>query len=64
MDYEKGKYQWVATITNHVVYYNSTNMEARYLCADALKLRNPDFASKWNIQAMDNRMVVPCFLVI
>ena len=79
-DYEKGKYQWVATITNHVVYYNPSNMEARYLCADALEqlayqaesslwrnaylagaleLRNPDFASKLNIQAMDNKMVVP-----
>ena len=79
-DYEKGKYQWVATITNHVVYYNPDNKEARYLCADALEqlayqtenslwrnaylagaleLRNPDFASKLNIQAMDNKMVVP-----
>lgn len=36
-DFEKGEYQWVATITNHIVYHNPENKEARYLCADALE---------------------------
>lgn len=36
-DFEKGEYQWVATITNHLVFNNPKNMKARYLCADALE---------------------------
>ncbi len=36
-DFEKGEYQWVATITNHLVFHNPGNMKARYLCADALE---------------------------
>lgn len=36
-DFEQGEYQWVATITNHLVYRNPENKEARYLCADALE---------------------------
>lgn len=36
-DYEKGEYQWVATVTNHIVFAEPENMEARYLCADALE---------------------------
>jgi Alkyl sulfatase and related hydrolases len=36
-DYENGEYQWVATITNHLVFNNPGNMRARYLCADALE---------------------------
>ena len=36
-DYEKGEYQWVAQITNTLVYADPTNMDARYLCADALE---------------------------
>lgn len=36
-DFEKGQYQWVATITNHLVFHNPKNMKARYLCADALE---------------------------
>ena len=36
-DFEKGEYQWVATITNHIVFNNPENMRARYLCADALE---------------------------
>lgn len=36
-DYEKGEYQWVATITSHLVYNNPDNTQARYLCADALE---------------------------
>ena len=36
-DYEKGEYQWVAQITNSLVYADPTNMDARYLCADALE---------------------------
>lgn len=36
-DYEKGEYQWVATVTNHLVFLNPDNMKARYLCADALE---------------------------
>ena len=36
-DYEKGEYQWVAQITNALVFADPSNMEARYLCADALE---------------------------
>lgn len=36
-DYEKGEYQWVAQITNSLVYADPTNTDARYLCADALE---------------------------
>lgn len=36
-DYENGEYQWVATVTNHLVFANPQNPEARYLCADALE---------------------------
>lgn len=36
-DFEKGEYQWVATITNHLVYLDPQNKKARYLCADALE---------------------------
>lgn len=36
-DFEKGEYQWVAQITNTLVYADPDNMEARYLCADALE---------------------------
>ncbi len=36
-DFEKGEYQWVAAITNHLVFNNPGNMKARYLCADALE---------------------------
>lgn len=36
-DFEKGEYQWVATVTNHLVFLNPQNLKARYLCADALE---------------------------
>jgi alkyl sulfatase BDS1-like metallo-beta-lactamase superfamily hydrolase len=36
-DFEKGEYQWVATITNYLVYLNPQNKRARYLCADAFE---------------------------
>ncbi|WP_298482597.1 alkyl/aryl-sulfatase [uncultured Ruminococcus sp.] len=36
-DYDKGEYQWVAEITNILVYNDPDNMDARYLCADALE---------------------------
>lgn len=36
-DYEKGEYQWVAQITNTLVFADPENQEARYLCADALE---------------------------
>lgn len=36
-DYEKGEYQWVAQITNALVYADPENAQARYLCADALE---------------------------
>lgn len=36
-DFEKGEYQWVAQITNMLVYDDPQDMEARYLCADALE---------------------------
>ena len=36
-DYDKGEYQWVAEITNVIVYADPTNEAARLLCADALE---------------------------
>ncbi len=36
-DYKKGEYQWVAEITNILVYADPENQQARYLCADALE---------------------------
>ncbi len=36
-DFANGEYQWVAQITNILVYADPDNMEARYLCADALE---------------------------
>ena len=36
-DYENGEYQWVAQITNTLVYADPENEQARYLCADALE---------------------------
>ena len=36
-DFEKGEYQWVAEITNALVYADPDNLAARYLCADALE---------------------------
>lgn len=36
-DFEAGEYQWVAEITNALVYADPDNLEARWLCADALE---------------------------
>lgn len=36
-DFDKGEYQWVAEITNILVYADPGNTDARYLCADALE---------------------------
>ncbi len=36
-DYDKGEYQWVAELTNMLVYADPSNTAARYLCADALE---------------------------
>ena len=36
-DYDKGEYQWVAEITNTIVYADPANKAARLLCADALE---------------------------
>lgn len=36
-DFDKGEYQWVAEITNVLVYADPENKDARYLCADALE---------------------------
>lgn len=36
-DFDKGEYQWVAQITNTIVYAEPDNEDARYLCADALE---------------------------
>ena len=35
--FAKGEYQWVAQITNTLVFADPENMDARYLCADALE---------------------------
>ena len=36
-DFAKGEYQWVAQITNTLVFADPENTDARYLCADALE---------------------------
>lgn len=36
-DYENGEYQWVAQITNTLVFADPENKDARNLCADALE---------------------------
>ena len=36
-DYDNGEYQWVAEITNILVFADPTNTDARLLCADALE---------------------------
>ena len=36
-DYDKGEYQWVAEITDMLVFADPQNQDARYLCADALE---------------------------
>lgn len=36
-DFDKGEYQWVAEITNVLVFADPENKEARYLCADAME---------------------------
>ena len=36
-DFDNGEYQWVAQITNTLVYADPDNKDARYLCADALE---------------------------
>lgn len=36
-DFEKGEYQWVAQLTNTLVFADPDNMAARLLCADAME---------------------------
>lgn len=36
-DYEAGEFRWVAEVTNHVVFAEPANEEARALCADAME---------------------------
>ncbi len=36
-DFAKGDYQWVAQITNILIQADPNNLQARYLCADALE---------------------------
>lgn len=36
-DYEAGEYQWVAEVTNTIVFADPDNKDARMLCADALE---------------------------
>ncbi|MCL2492006.1 MAG: MBL fold metallo-hydrolase [Coriobacteriia bacterium] len=36
-DFNKGQYQWVARVTNLLVFADPKNVEARLLCADALE---------------------------
>ncbi len=36
-DYDKGNYQWVAKVTNTIVFADPKNTKARLLCADALE---------------------------
>ena len=36
-DYDNGEYQWVAQITNTLIFADSENKDARLLCAEALE---------------------------
>ncbi len=36
-DFDNGEYQWVAEVTNTIIFADPTNQAARYLCADALE---------------------------
>ncbi len=36
-DFDKGEFQWVAEVTNTIVFADPLNKAARYLCADALE---------------------------
>ena len=36
-DFDKGEYQWVAEVTNTLVFADPSNTDARLLCADALE---------------------------
>jgi alkyl sulfatase BDS1-like metallo-beta-lactamase superfamily hydrolase len=36
-DFGRGEYRWVAEVTNHLVFADASNKEARALCADALE---------------------------
>ena len=36
-DFDRGEYQWVAEITNVLVFADPDNKDARFLCADALE---------------------------
>lgn len=36
-DFDAGEYQWVAEVTNVIVFTEPDNLDARYLCADALE---------------------------
>ena len=36
-DFDKGEYQWVAEVTNTLVFADPTNIDARLLCADAME---------------------------
>lgn len=36
-DFDNGEYQWVAEVTNILVFADPANLDARYLCADALE---------------------------
>lgn len=36
-DFDNGEYQWVAEITNILIFDDPSDLEARYLCADALE---------------------------
>lgn len=36
-DFDKGEYQWVAEVTNTIVFADPTNTDARLLCADAME---------------------------
>lgn len=47
-DYDKGEYQRAVQISNTLVYAAPTNIEARYLCADALEqLGYPVASGSW-----------------
>lgn len=34
-DFDRGEYQWVAEVTNIIIFADPTNTDARMLCANA-----------------------------
>lgn len=54
-DFDKGEYQWVAEVTNTIVFADPTNTDARLLCADALEQLGYHAESRSVVQRISDR---------